>query len=155
MFTDTGKTVLLNLRRSRDFQSYKFLWSSRYTLFCFWLKHVSLEHLFCFPKKDYKRQFLRLHNRVDVRSGSFGGKKQCLMIVLTSLSIALNKTPNNQLWTNKMWYNCKSKWFIAWPVRPWRWRRYIPSKLLLISNNLHSPIYKKIVLFINIAVRTS
>jgi hypothetical protein len=39
--------------------------------------------------------------------------------------------------------------------RPWRWRRYVPLKLLLTPNGLHGLISQKMVLLVTSAVRTS
>jgi hypothetical protein len=40
-------------------------------------------------------------------------------------------------------------------LRPWSWRRYIPSKRRLQLNRLHSIISQKMILFITTAVKTS
>jgi hypothetical protein len=40
-------------------------------------------------------------------------------------------------------------------IPPWRWRRYVPPKLLLTFNGLHGVISQKKVLFITTALRTS
>jgi hypothetical protein len=49
-----------------------------------------------------------------------------------------------------------SRWFLACLIiRPWRWRRNIPSKRQLTFNRLPGVISQKVEIFINTDVRTS
>jgi hypothetical protein len=48
-----------------------------------------------------------------------------------------------------------ARWFLAEFLRPWRWRRYVPPKLRLTLNGLHSVVSQKMVPFITTVVKTS
>jgi hypothetical protein len=39
------------------------------------------------------------------------------------------------------------RWNLAWPIQPWRWRRYVLPKRRLTCNWLHGVISQKLVLF--------
>jgi hypothetical protein len=52
--------------------------------------------------------------------------------------------------------NLLSRWAPARLIfRPWKWKRYVPSKRRLTLNGLHGVISQTMVLFITTAVRTS
>jgi hypothetical protein len=61
--------------------------------------------------------------------------------------ISLARSQLESRWQAETACHLLSRWYLARRIRPWRWRRYIPPKRLLIFNGLHGVLSQKTILF--------